>query len=215
MTHTEKVHVYFGIGMVLLGVLALLAARDPKSWARTAWPLLGVVLGFLLFIPVEAQTRTYQEVGWWETLLSWIPPSAGAWFADWLDKARQPHVVQHKLGGFLAMTIGAIELGVARRWLTRPAWSRLLPWFSIAIGLSFAIHGGTEHHLPSATEQLHHWIMGAGFVGGGVLLGLHQQGILRAPHWKYAWPLLVVATGLDIALFYRLVAVMTGHGGAR
>jgi hypothetical protein len=213
VTHTEKVHVYFGIGVMLMGVLALYAVRRPDGWPRTAWPMVCLILGLLLFVPVEAQTRTYQPVGWWDTFFSWIPAHPETWLEDWLSKAGQFHVIQHKVGGFLAFAIGAIELGVARRWLAHDGWTRLLPWFSIAIGLSFAIHGGTERHLPSAPEQFQHWIMGAGFAVGGIVLALHQSGILRSAGWKYAWPLFVTATGLEISLFYRLASGAAGHGG--
>jgi hypothetical protein len=198
---------------MLLGILALCAAHRPGSWSRTAWPILALTLGALLFVPVEAQTRTYQPVGWWETFFSWIPTHPDSWLEDWLDTAGKVHVIQHKVGGFLAFAIGAIELGVARRWLAHDGWTRLLPWFSIAIGLSFAVHGGTEQHLPSASEQFQHWIMGAGFVCGGIVLALHQARILRSARWKYAWPIIVTATGVELSLFYRLAPGIAGHGG--
>jgi hypothetical protein len=204
VTHTELVHSYFGAGVAAMGILAAAAVRRPGGAAHRAWPVLSVLIGLCLFLPVEAHTRTYQQVGWLATLESVVPEHAGTWFRDWWATVQSVHAVQHKLGGLLAMAAGVVEFGVARGRLRKPVWGRLLPWFSIGLGLAFGVHGGTAAHLPSRTEQMHHWILGAAFVVGGAILALSDAGVLSGARWRYAWPLLVTLAGLDLALFYRL-----------
>ncbi len=209
MTHTEKVHIYFGLGLCLIGLFALVAIRFPNSRARSVWPVLVFVVGFLLFIPVEAQTRTYQAVGWWETFLSWIPDDVNYWLTNWLAKAREMHVLQHKVAGVFAMMVGVIELGVVRGWAVA-RWRVAVPWLTILVGLSLGVHGGNSHHLPTVQEQAHHWILGIGFVTAGLVQLLQQRGVLSQPGWRYAWPLVMLLTGADLALFYRLAAAVHG-----
>jgi hypothetical protein len=211
VTHTELVHSYFGAGVAGMGILAAAAIRRPGGAAHQAWPVLSVLIGLCLFLPVEAHTRTYQQVGWLATLESVVPQHAGTWLRDWWATVQSVHAVQHKLGGLLAIAAGVVEFGVARGRLQKPMWGRLLPWFSIALGLAFGVHGGTAAHLPSRTEQMHHWILGAAFVIGGAILALSDAGVLTGARWRYAWPLLVTLAGLDLALFYRLHGHVPPH----
>lgn len=204
MVHTEEVHIYFGIGLALMGGLALVASRRPPGLAATLWPIVAFLLGLLLFIPVEAHTRTYTNIGWWATFKSAVPQSPSHWLRDWWKDVQSVHAVQHKLGGLLTMCAGVVELGRTRGWLTAPAWGRLLPWLLIVIGLAFGIHGGTMAHLPLVQERVHHWIMGAGFVVGGTLLALHQSGVLPGARWGRMWAVIALLVGIEIALFYRI-----------
>lgn len=203
MTHTEKVHVVFGILGAVTGALALWHAFHPTSRARFVWPVLAFLIGFCLFIPVEAQTRTYQEVGWWQTILSVVPDSPRYWLDNWFAKLASRHVVQHKAGGLLIMVVGVVEWQRARGRLATSAWRFALPVLLVLIGLAFGIHGGTAVHLPHRTEQVHHRIFGVGFVLAGMVQALVEMGRLRGA-WRGAWALLVVLVGLDIAFFYRI-----------
>jgi len=212
MTHTEKVHVLFGLGVALLGLMALHAAWRPASLTRYVWPALSVLIGVLLFVPVEAGTRTYQEVSWLETWHSWVPQNAATWLSDWFTAAAAPHVIQHKVAGVLAMAMGIIAFGRARGRLAG-GWERTMPTVMIATGLALGVHGGGVEHLPTLREQAHHWILGAGFGAAGISLWLVQRGTLAAPGWRFAWPAIVALTGLDLVLFYRLAAGAAGHGG--
>lgn len=63
MTHTEHVHLLFGIGLVMTGVLWLGAQVYPAGPLRYMWPSLLVLLGLFLVIPTETQERTYVRVG--------------------------------------------------------------------------------------------------------------------------------------------------------
>lgn len=204
MTHTERVHVIFGVAIALTGLFALRSVHQPESRARFVWPALVFLIGLCLFVPVEAQSRTYRQVGWWATLVSVVPQNLGSWLPDWLAMLRKPHVVQHKLGAALTMLAGLVELGRSAGRLRHPAWGRLLPLLAIGVGLAFAVHGGTSAHLPHAAEQRHHWLLGAAFVLGGAALAAAQAGLPGGRRWWYLWAALMTAAGLDLALFYRL-----------
>ncbi len=202
MTHTEIVHVLFGLGVTMVAAGALWVFHRPKSAARFVWPIATIIVGVSLLIPVERQSCSYAPYGWWATVMSALPDDLSGW-AAMLSKI---HVVQHKAAGLLSVIIGGIELGRSAGWLARPVWGRLLPYFSIAIGLAIGIHGGTHVHLPFRVEGLHHWIFGVCFVGGGILLALHQASLLRGMVWRDSWALLLLIAGLDWMLFYRLPA---------
>lgn len=204
MTHTEKVHVIFGLLCALTGALALWAARRPDSWPSRAWPVLTFLVGFFLFIPVEAQTRTYQEVGWWDTLLSAVPDNAGYWISNWFRYLDHWHVIQHKIGGFLIMVAGTVEYQRARGRLAAPSWGWVFPSLLVGIAAAFGVHGGSASHLPHLSEQVHHWVFGAALALAALSLVAVRAGWLRHPAARGAWAALVLLVGLDLALFYRL-----------
>ncbi len=200
MTKTEIQHVYFGVGVTVMAIAALWAWRRPNSVARYIWPGIAVIIGLFLFLPAEDGANHYEPWGWGRTLGDLWPIKVDRW----LPALAHIHIVQHKIAGLFALGIGVVELGRAVGWLKHRRWGRLLPFASIGVGLAIAVHGGSEHHLPNAAEQMHHWIFGAAFVSGGVLLALHQAGRLKADAWRYAWPALVLVAGLDLLLLYRI-----------
>jgi len=203
MTHTEKVHSIFGLLAFVTGALALWSAYHPAHRARLVWPVLAFLIGFFLFIPVEAQTRTYKEVGWWDTLLSAVPDNAGYWISNWFRYLDQWHVVQHKIGGFLIMVAGVIEWRRARGRLAL-SWRWAFPVLLVGIALAFGVHGGSGEHLPHRIEVTHHQLFGIALGLAGVALALTHAGRLRHPAWRGLWAILVMVVGLDMAFFYRL-----------
>lgn len=200
MTKSEIQHVWFGIGIVVMALSALWAFRRPQSPARFVWPSVALVIGLVLLFPSETGEGHYEPRGWFQTLRDLWPVHLDVWVAA----LGNVHVVQHKVAGVLSMTIGGVELTRAAGALKAPVWGRLLPWFSVAIGLVLAFHGGSEHHLRTTVEQLHHWIMGGLFALGGLLLGLQQAGRLRSSLWREAWAVCFFLAGLNLILFYRL-----------
>ena len=212
MTHTERVHVLFGAGVILMALLAIEAERRRGGWAAAAWPGLAFLIGLVLFVPVEAQTRTYAVLGWTDVLRTLAPDRPGQWLSDWLAVTiRSPHVIQHKIGGAAAMLAGGVEVGRARGALRRPGWRYVLPACLLVVAASLGLHGGTSHHLPFAVEQREHHVMSVGFALGGLSAGLHRAGIL--PHWGWAlvWPVLALLAGVALVLFYRLPPGAAGH----
>ncbi len=204
MTHTEKAHVILGLLAALAGALGLWGTYRPASPARPAWPVMTFLIGLVLFLPVEAQTRTYQEVGWWETLGSVVPQHPGSWIRDWFQYLGHWHVVQHKVGSFLMMVAGVIEFQRGRGRLAGGAYGLVFPSLMLGVGLAFGVHGGSSEHLPNRTEQVHHHLLGAALGIAALSLALVRAGRLRHRAWQGVWAALVLAIGIDIGLFYRL-----------
>jgi len=212
MTHTEYVHVFFGFAVAIAGALAFWSGLHPASRLRFVWPIMIFLIGLCLFIPVEAQTRTYQIVPWWQAALSVVPQHPSRWLHDWIVPLSQIHVIQHKLAGLLTMVIGVVEWRRARGAHLAAVWRWLLPGLMITVGLLFGIHGGNMHHLPHRVEQVHHHILGAALGVSGLLLLGYETGTLRARAWGLAWTVLLMLVGLDIGLFYRLDPTDRGMG---
>lgn len=213
MTQTEKVHIIFGFGVALVGALALWSTYRPGSRARLVWPVLAFLIGFFLFIPVEAGTRTYDQATWWETLWRWVPEHPGAWLTEWLDKARQPHAMQHKFGSAFAMLAGIVELQRARGRLAGRAWGFVFPALLIGVAIAFGVHGGTAEHLSHRSEVVHHQLMGVLFAAAGLSLAMVRAGWLTRPAWKGLWAALVLLVGLDITFLYRIPPEDLEKGG--
>ena len=200
MTHTEHVHILFGIGLVLTGALWLGGETAAGHRLRYVWPLVLVAVGVFLVIPTETQERTYVRVGAWDTFLSVFPNS----FSVWLTTVQKVHVIQHKVSGLCAIAAGGIEESRACGLLAAPRWRWALPLLTIAAGLAIGIHGGTHQHLPRVAETAHHWIMGGAFVLGGVVHGIAIGHRPEYPGLQRVLPALVLLAGLDLAIFYRL-----------
>lgn len=212
MTHTEKVHVVFGVLAAMTGALALWHAFRPSSNVRHVWPVLAFLIGFCLFIPVEAQTRTYVEVTWWATILSVVPDSPQYWLDNWFAKLASWHVVQHKIGGLMIMVVGVVEAMRGRGRLTTSGWRFVLPTLLVGIGIAFGVHGGGSNHLPFRSEQVHHHVFGVAFVIAGLTQGLVELGRLHGA-WRGVWALLVLLVGINISVFYRLDSAELPTGG--
>jgi hypothetical protein len=204
MTHTEKVHVILGSVSAVAGALALWGVYRPANRARFLWPVLAFRIGFFLFIPVEAQSRTYQELGWWDVLRSAVPEHPATWLRDWFHYLPQHHVIQHKIGALCVMAIGAIELRRVQSGLPGRAWGLALPALLLGTAIAFGLHGGTAAHLTHRVEQVHHHVLGVALAAAGITLALFRTGRLRARFWEGLWAALVLAVGLDIAVFYRI-----------
>jgi hypothetical protein len=196
----------FGIVAALVGALALWGTYRPVSLARLTWPVLTFLIGFCLFVPVEAQSRTYQVTGWWDTFVSVVPQHPLTWVRDWLHYLTQRHVIQHKVGALCIMAVGVIEHLRARGRLAGLGWQLALPALMFGTAIAFGVHGGTAAHLSHRTEQIHHHVLGVALVVAAVSLALARTGMLRARAWEGVWAVLVLVVGLDIALFYRLTS---------
>lgn len=204
MTHTEKAHLLFGVGLALIGGCALRGVWWPASRARLVWPVLAFLIGLLLFVPVETQGRTYDDMGWWDVFWSFIPDTPSRWIPEWIAMAGKPHVWQHKIGGFLTMAAGVIEFMRARGKLSTVGWGFVLPALTVGIGAAFGVHGGSPAHLSHRVEQFHHRVLGLAFVVAGASLALGRAGRHRGPWWSGLWAILILLVGFDLALSYRL-----------
>ena len=73
-------------------LLFAVAARIKGSMAG-GLAVLAFLVGLLLFIPVESQTRTYAVLGWTDVLRTLVPDDPGHWVREWLRTAQAAHVM--------------------------------------------------------------------------------------------------------------------------
>jgi hypothetical protein len=210
MTYTEKIHVVFGVMTSLIGALALWGTLRPRSPGAWLWPIVAFFMGLGLFIPVEAHSRTYQDVGWMEAIFSFVPPHPATWWRDWLHYMPYPHAIQHKLAALLTMAIGVIEFARARGRLAGRGWGLALPALILGIALSLGIHGGTGGHLMHHSEQLQHQLLGVAFTVGAITLALVRTGHLHDRRWEGIWSAIVLLVGLNLTFAYRLTPAERG-----
>lgn len=198
MTHTEHVHIFYGLGLVLIGGLWLASLANPVAALRYSWAILVTLLGLSLVIATETQARTYQQVGPWDTFVSVIPNSLEVW----LETVRKPHVVQHKLAGVCALAAGLVEWGRAAGRLRHRRWGLALPVLALGAALAIGVHGGSSRHLPRVAEQAHHWMLGLGLVLGAATYayGLGR----RRRRWLTLLPTTLILVGMSWVLGYRL-----------
>jgi hypothetical protein len=210
MTYTEKIHVVFGVMTSLTGALALWGTIRPSSPGAWLWPIVAFVMGLGLFIPVEAQSRSYQDVGWVDAIFSFVPAHPASWWRDWLHYIPYRHAVQHKLAALLTMAIGVIEFARARGRLAGLYWGLALPTLIFAVAVALGVHGGTGGHLMHHSEQLQHQLLGVAFTIGAVTLALVRTGRLRNPLWEGVWSGIVLLVGLNLTFAYRLTPAERG-----
>ncbi len=200
MTHTEHVHILFGVGLALAGICWIGAEAFPASPLRYIWPALLFFIGLFLVIPTETQERTYARVGAWDTFLSVFPNSLSVWLAT----VQKVHVIQHKTAGICAMVAGGVEGARAAGGLPAGGWRWTMPITAILAGLAIGVHGGTHTHLPRFGEQLHHWIMGTAMAGGGLVHAFATRTDRPYPIGRAVLPAMLLVAGLDLVLFYRI-----------
>lgn len=204
--HTEHVHMLMGMLTIVMGAALWWKDRYPHSWARFVWPTSVLLVGFFMFIPVERATRTYMQVGIWDTMLSAFPANAAEWrvaVPTWFELLRKPHVLQHKITGVVGLVAGTVEFARARGGAI--GWGRwVVPVSLLVVAVMLGVHGGTAEHLPHPVETMHHHIFGACFAGAGAALTAIEAGWLRYAAWRSVPPLFLLTGGVDMALFYRL-----------
>lgn len=210
MTYTEKVHVVFGVMIILTGGLALWGTIRPRGPGASLWPLVAFLMGFGLFIPVEAHSRTYQGVGWADAILSFVPPHPATWVQDWFHYLPYRHAIQHKLSAMIAMSVGVLEFARARGRLAEGTWKLAFPALLLGVAVSLGIHGGTGGHLMYSSEQRQHHMMGVALAVGGITLALVRTGRLPARPWASTWAALLLLIGLVVTFSYRLTPAELG-----
>jgi hypothetical protein len=204
MSYTEWVHVYFGILVALVGGLALLAVIRPAGPARFAWPVVLILTGLVLFIPVEAQSRTYEVADWWDALRSVLPSSGRAYLGEWFGHLNHLHAIQHKAAAVFMMVAGVVEYRRARGQPASFGWGWLFPLLILGVALSFGLHGGSMGHGIQPSERWEHRLMGVVLAAAAVALALVRMGRLQGKGFEGLWAALVLALGLHLTLFYRL-----------
>jgi putative copper resistance protein D len=146
-------------------------------------------------------------------LLIWSDHEAwpiGSWTLAKTLSGLDPEMLQHKIFGILALSVGLVEWFLCAGKLTHLFWRSLLPGFALIGGLMLFIHmhglHPTGHHI-----QNHHNVMGTLALAGGLawFAGefVHQTYVSPPTSsqirfiLKMLWALFVVTIGLQL-LFY-------------
>jgi hypothetical protein len=213
MTYTEEIHTFYAVLVALAGAFALWDSVRPSGVAALLWPWFVFLTGFFLFIPVEAHSRTYEAVGWWEALRSVVPEHPATWVRDWLHFMPYRHAIQHKVAAVCMMALGVIEFARGRGRLPGLAWAMVTPVMTLGVAVSLGLHGGSGGHLLYQSEQSNHHVLGLGLVAGAVSMALVRTGRLAPRPWASLWPALVLSMGLFLGFSYRLTPADMGTEG--
>ena len=166
-----------------------------------------------------AQALRAGSFGWARMLLPAALLGAATFLLVWSDHAAWPigpmsftetffgsdhEIIQHKIYGLLALTVGLVELYRRGDRVTNLAWGIPLPLFAVVGGMMLFTHSHGAH--PSAEKiAMHHAVMGTLAVSAGSsrLVSAWREvfiGWSRA-RWETVWAGLLLLIGLQL-LFY-------------
>ena len=192
------------------------AHRHSRSAAEAAYSTLNHRVSGAMLLTVALLT-------WWQTRrprrFPWSVLSAPVWmaFSVYLFFSGDPEawplgpgslsealadgvVVQHKLLAVIPMLIGIIEVLRGAGWLRSPRWLVAFPALALLGGAALFIHthdGG--FHLDQ--RFLHHAIMGATALAGGVALLVARDTRAGRAVLTVAWPILLTVVSLLLLVY--------------
>ena len=192
------------------------AHRHSRSAAEAAYSTLNHRVSGAMLLTVALLT-------WWQTRrprrFPWSVLSAPVWmaFSVYLFFSGDPEawplgpgslsealadgvVVQHKLLAVIPMLIGIIEVLRGAGWLRSPRWLVAFPALALLGGAALFIHthdGG--FHLDQ--RVLHHAIMGATALAGGVALLVARGTRAGRAVLTVAWPILLTVVSLLLLVY--------------
>ena len=195
IAYSEFNHALAGIGVIVVGLTEFHLAMGwtALSWVR--WLLPASLAGSGVFLLI------------WSDHLAW---PIGPWTLAETLSGKDPEMLQHKLFGILALSVGGVEwlkrLGKLEHW----SWSALLPGFALVGGSMLFLHMHGPH--PAGHQiQMHHNVMGTMALAGGLawFVGEWLHGPLRPSSQetsqksisKVIWAVLVTMIGIQL-LFY-------------
>ncbi len=189
IAYSEFNHHLAGIFLLLIGLSEI---RQALGWPALAWtrfllPSALTVGGIFLLI--------------WSDHDSW--PIGSMTFVQTFFGGDQ-EILQHKINGMLAVTVGAVELLRRLGWFAHAAWMMPLPLFAIVGGLMLFSHSHGDH--PGAYQiALHHAIMGTMAITAGsskLVSGWRgRQLMTERSLWELIWASLVLMIGLQLLLY--------------
>jgi hypothetical protein len=196
MTRVEITHFYLGLGMVVVGCTIWWAARHPRGPARFLWPLFGLFMGLLLFVPAETLANDHDRIGWGRLVLDLFSVDPAQWIAGLSERT----ILEHRIASSLMIGACLVELACAAGRLRARGWGIVLPVQLVVIALLLTVGHGAGGHM-AGSQQVHHWILGACLVSGATLLGIHRFAAPN-PILRDAWALLLVLAGFEWMFFF-------------
>ncbi len=189
IAYSEFNHHLAGVFLLLIGLSEL---RQALGWPVLAWTrfllpcALGIAGVFLLI---------------WSDHDSW--PIGSMTFSQTFF-GTDPEVLQHKMYGVLALTVGTIEFLRRLGWFDHAVWTVPLPLFAVVGGVMLFSHSHGDH--PVAYKiALHHAMMGTMAITAGsskLISGWRMRQLAtERSYWELVWASLVLIIGVQL-LFY-------------
>jgi putative copper resistance protein D len=189
VAYSEFNHHLAGLFVLLIGFSEMAQALRSFSlgWARMLLPM--ALLGMAAFLLI------------WSDHQAW--PIGPLSFAETFF-GNDHEILQHKIYGFLALTVGLIELYRRLDRLTHVSWLVPLPLFAMIGGIMLFAHSHGAH--PAAQKiAMHHAVMGTLAVSAGSSkLASAWRGVFMGwsrSRWETIWAGLILLIGLQL-LFY-------------
>jgi putative copper resistance protein D len=189
IAYSERNHHIAGFMVMLMGFAELshVLRLTTLGWARFLLPSALMVAGLFLII--------------WSDHEAW--PIGSLSFADTFGGIDH-EILQHKIYGILALTVGSVELFRRLGRIGHKAWASPLPLMAIVGGLMLFGHSHGFH--PSAEKiAMHHAIMGTMAVtaGSSKLVSAWVEAGERSgsTRWEWVWVGLIFLIGMQLLVY--------------
>ena len=188
IAYSERNHHIAGLMVMLMGLAEASHAMRWSSlaWARLLLPLAMLFAGIFVMIWSDHEAWPIGKMSLAETF--------------WGD----PEIMQHKMFGILALTVGSVELFRRLGNAGHRAWASPLPLMAIIGGIMLFGHSHGDH--PGAHKiAMHHAIMGTMAVtaGSSKLFStwanpLREESVSR---WEWLWAGLILLIGTQLVIY--------------
>jgi putative copper resistance protein D len=181
---SEYNHHWAGVGVLLIGLLALCTQIGRAAWARN-WPLLFLALAGFMFLRSDPENWPLGPNGFWESFV-------------------RSDVLQHRAFVLLVVALGVFEWTVQTGRIVSNRASRIFPLICAMGGALLLTH---SHSLANTKEELLLELSHVPLALLGVLAGWSRwlEVGLPAKQSRFVsliWPLCLVLSGV-ILLLYR------------
>lgn len=189
IAYSERNHHIAGLMVILMGLAELSHVLRLSSliWARLLLPSALMFAGLLIMV--------------WSDHEAW--PIGTLSLADTF-MGGDHEILQHKIYGILALSVGTVELFRRLGQIGHKAWASPLPLMAIVGGLMLFGHSHGFH--PSAEKiAMHHAIMGTMAVtaGSSKLWSTWVDPTKRsvATNWEWLWVSLILLIGAQLLMY--------------